>query len=135
MGITKTCNTCGATKPITDFYRQSSKKDGYQNRCKVCANIDVTSRLTKSKNRRYQLVSKYGLTPAEYDALLKKQDNCCAICKEPLTSSRNVHVDHDHTFGYTRGILCRGCNQGLGNFRENKEALMNAITYLEEWEV
>ena len=135
MPFTKTCNTCRETKRISEFYRQSAKKDGYQNRCKVCANLDVTKRMTASKNRKYVLQYKYGITPAEFDAMLKKQDNKCAICKNPFISSRGTHVDHDHTYGYVRGILCTTCNVGLGSFKDSIELLKQAAIYLEENEV
>jgi len=32
----KTCTLCGETKPIAEFYRQSSMRDGHRNECKTC---------------------------------------------------------------------------------------------------
>lgn len=56
------------------------------------------------------LKRRYGITPAEYDAILKKQGGVCDICKKPRTQKRRLHVDHDHRNGKVRGILCSRCN-------------------------
>ena len=129
----KTCNVCYERKSITDFYRQSSAKDGHQNRCKSCANSDVTKRLTSKKNRKYLIASKYGISEKEYDLLLAKQNNKCAICSSEFTST--PCVDHDHEHGYSRGLLCSNCNLGLGHFKDSISSLEKAITYLKEYEI
>lgn len=72
----------------------------------------------------------YGLTLLEYDDLLERQESACAICFTPVID-RSLHVDHDHISGSVRGLLCRGCNMGLGNFLDSVEHLRNAIRYLE----
>lgn len=70
---------------------------------------------------------RYGLTPEQFDALLAEQGLLCPIClKRPA-----VHVDHDHSTGRVRGILCEMCNGGLGQFRDNTTTIENAIAYLE----
>lgn len=60
----------------------------------------------------------------------EKQGWQCAICKAPLRNGKHVHLDHDHTTGKLRGVLCRGCNVGIGCFREDPVALAAAIQYL-----
>jgi hypothetical protein len=74
---------------------------------------------------------KYGLTIAEYDLMFEEQGRVCAICKEPTPKGKGFwHVDHDHTTGKVRGILCDWCNRGLGQYRDNVDYLLSAVTYL-----
>jgi hypothetical protein len=62
------------------------------------------------------------------------QNGKCAICKVDFTASgRAPHADHDHATWIPRGLLCAGCNTGLGMFKESPEALAAAIKYLKEW--
>ena len=80
--------------------------------------------------RRSRVRTTYGLEPKEYDELLSKQNNVCAICGEkPKTKS--LHVDHCHTTGSVRGLLCHGCNTAIGLLKEDKDIMQKAIKYLE----
>ena len=76
---------------------------------------------------------KYGISPEDYDTMLKEQDNKCKICLVSFTTLKlqNIHVDHCHTTNQIRGLLCSCCNGGLGFFKDNTETLTNAIVYLE----
>ncbi len=76
---------------------------------------------------------KYGITELEYARLLALQNGTCAICKSVDTGWKHewFHVDHCHETGKIRGLLCNGCNPGLGSFRENPEFLRNAAFYIE----
>lgn len=38
-----------------------------------------------------------------------KQGGRCGICLQPTPPASQV-LDHDHTTGYIRGMLCRNCN-------------------------
>lgn len=75
----------------------------------------------------------YGLTPERYAAMLAEQGKRCAICgtAEPGGRSGRWHVDHCHESNLVRGLLCSGCNIGLGHFKDDPERLRAAITYLE----
>lgn len=73
-------------------------------------------------------LKKYGLTLEEYTRLLEQSQGLCAICEQPM--ERPV-VDHDHSTGAFRGILCNSCNTALGGFRDNPQILRRAIAYLE----
>ena len=62
--------------------------------------------------REKYLLKKYGITVAQYNQLLKKQHNCCAIClKEASSFTKRLAVDHDHITGEIRGLLCTYCNR------------------------
>ncbi len=77
------------------------------------------------------LKMKYGITFAEYNEMLAKQNGCCAICgKSPSGFKRKFHVDHDHATGKIRGLLCVRCNFGLGYFEENPLLLDSAKKYI-----
>lgn len=80
-------------------------------------------------DRKTKLKMNYGMTLADFDALLLKQGDVCAICFGPK-GARQWHVDHDHKTGAVRGILCNNCNTGLGLFKENQVSLARAIEYL-----
>lgn len=65
----------------------------------------------------------------EYLLLLRTQEFKCAVCGDPINDKADL--DHDHNTGGVRGILCRACNVGLGNFRDSPERLQRAIEYLQ----
>ena len=84
------------------------------------------------KNRERKLKSRYGITIEEYNRLLKKQRGRCAICKLSEDEHTNsLAVDHCHSTGNIRGLLCARCNTGIGMLKDNIEVLKSAITYLE----
>jgi hypothetical protein len=77
--------------------------------------------------RTYHLRRRYGITAEEADALLEAQGGLCAICKVAPAA----HVDHDHATGAVRALLCFNCNGGLGQFKDNPEALHAAAYYVQ----
>lgn len=87
--------------------------------------------------RNHDLKKSFGIGIEQYDAMLVAQSGVCAICKLPENSidhrtggSRRLSVDHHHGTKKVRALLCRGCNQGIGNFREDVKLLRAAIEYL-----
>jgi hypothetical protein len=80
-------------------------------------------------NHVQRLKNVYGLTIEAIDAMLLKQDHKCPICQVNLKEARR-HIDHDHTTGKVRSILCSKCNLALG-FVENTDWLKAALLYLE----
>lgn len=82
---------------------------------------------------------KYGITEEEYYELLKKQKGVCKICGNPPSKKEHrknkkneyyLHVDHCHTTGAVRGLLCNNCNSGLGRFKDRIDLLDKAKDYL-----
>lgn len=89
----------------------------------------------KLKGREMHLASCYGITSADYEAMLKKQRHRCAICrcKEPGGRFNNRwHVDHCHKTKKVRGLLCHRCNLGLGYFHDKVKTVEAAILYLKK---
>jgi hypothetical protein len=88
-----------------------------------------------SEDRDYSrqiALRKYGLTPREYNALLRAQSGVCAICGQPPAANKILCVDHDHKTDEVRGLLCNNCNTGLGMFKDRIRLLAAAIVYLED---
>lgn len=78
---------------------------------------------TREKNLR----RRYGIGLVEYEALLESQGGLCAICQQPL---EKVHVDHCHTSGEVRGLLCPQCNSGIALLREDPRIINAAARYV-----
>jgi hypothetical protein len=77
--------------------------------------------------RKIRRAKRYGLTAEEYDGLLVLQNEVCAICSCVLS---DPHIDHSHSNGKVRGLLCHACNAGLGLFKDDTGILKQAILYL-----
>lgn len=58
--------------------------------------------------------------------LLTIQKRHCAICWDVLAE----HIDHDHATGAVRGMLCSGCNSGMGRLGDDPTSLRRAADYL-----
>ena len=81
---------------------------------------------------RERMLSEYGLNIDEYDSLLMKQNNRCAICRIHISEcKRRFAVDHNHKTEDVRGLLCFRCNAGVGKFEDDAELLKLAVKYLE----
>ncbi|MFE3031582.1 endonuclease domain-containing protein [Streptomyces canus] len=153
---TKTCSHCGEEKPVERFPLRADQADGLHFWCMSCKRekdraysaryraADPERKRASAiayQRRNRQTVSeaarryKYGLSSAEIAALIEAQGGGCALCRLPLGDS--FHVDHDHaccpgskTCGECiRGVLCRRCNIGLGQFNDDPDLLAAAAAY------
>jgi hypothetical protein len=106
------CPKCKELKPASDYW------GGY---CKPCR---------QKYNRDWFLQDKYRITADEFDTLLAQQSGGCALCGDVNLSGKNLFVDHDHTTGEVRGLLCHNCNYVIGYARDNIDILEKAIKYL-----
>lgn len=86
---------------------------------------------SKLSPRDARLKRLYGLQPGEYEAILAYQNGTCFICEKPPKEGKNLHVDHNHKTGLTRGLLCWQDNAALGKFRDESYRVNNAARYLE----
>jgi hypothetical protein len=115
------CPHCGA-----DAWRWM----GDRWRCSPCQRAADKARFTPEEIRRRNLLRRYGLTPEQYDALLVAQQGRCDICAEPMTGSRDPHVDHCHTTERIRSLLCGHCNRLLGAAQDDPTRLVAALDYI-----
>jgi hypothetical protein len=83
----------------------------------------------KAYNQSWKLKKRYGLTIEDYNTMLASQAGCCAICKRELSNTK-ICVDHNHTIGTIRGLLCSRCNTGIGQFLDDVNIMQAAINYL-----
>jgi hypothetical protein len=76
----------------------------------------------------------YNISPSTFNLMWESQSGKCAICEQPMEprgrKKSAVTVDHNHQTGKVRGLLCRGCNSGLGNFKDDPNVLRFAYEYL-----
>lgn len=133
----KTCSTCKGEKSLSEFHKTIRNGDGHHQRCKVCANY--ANKVSRDKdpnfNRRNNLRRSFGMSLDEYQRLYDSQDGVCAICRKPESVIRagkvlSLAVDHDHTSGRIRGLLCNNCNRGVGLFSDDTTIISRAVEYL-----
>lgn len=130
--ILRTCKHCGVRKPLEDFYAWSNGKR--HRGCKPCTlrkqreYYESRKEQKQEIRRRNHLKRKYGLSPEDYEAMRSQTAGACQICGKP---QKKLLVDHDHATGRVRGLLCKTCNWGLGQFYDSPELLMKAVDYLD----
>ena len=111
---TRDCRICKRHLSVSNFNPNRVRKNG---------TIEVETRCHDCKRS-----AKYGTTYDVIESMLADQNFCCAVCKDPLGKIR--HIDHCHSTGAVRGILCHGCNVGIGHFRNDPNYLRAAADYL-----
>lgn len=86
------------------------------------------------KSRESRLKCQYGVDAARFDAMMRKQDGKCAICRSgPNSWHGRLVVDHCHQTGVVRGLLCDKCNVGISRLGDGTvETLLAAIRYIEQ---
>jgi len=142
------CYKCKAEKPADQFMPSEQKKKGYK-RCRLCLSkyLREISKLPRSARRRNYYEKKpeqrardrrrdtitrnYNVRLSWIEDLLKHQKGRCAICKSKQSKGfKSLCVDHSHSSGEVRGMLCDRCNSGIGQFRDSPALLASAILYL-----
>lgn len=134
----KKCTKCGVEKPEDSdhFYKHPDGKNGLNPQCKECHGAQTLKWKKKNPSNVKRItrrghLKQYGLTETSYEAILFSQNNKCAICARMLSCvGVQTDVDHCHTTGKVRGILCNLCNSALGKFQNSEEVLFAAIEYL-----
>lgn len=98
----------------------------------VCPDCRKDPRANAQARDRARTLRSYGLTRADWDALVKKQRDRCAICQTTRPGGRGErwHIDHDHVTGQVRGLLCGRCNSGIGFFLDDPEIIRAAARYV-----
>lgn len=87
------------------------------------------------KWRLMQVKRVYGLSESEYRELEARANGVCGICKKPPEGDgrgmRQLHVDHNHTTGKVRALLCKKCNLAVGYLEENAGRARDLAIYLD----
>jgi len=128
----KKCYRCKEEKDISLFSKEHKREDGLTTKCKPCAAVlyktwrEKNKDTQKIKDRISYYISKYSLTKEEAIRLVEDRVGECLICKNkaPLV------VDHCHTTGKVRGLICHACNSMLGYARDNTDTMLAGILYL-----
>lgn len=124
------CKKCSDDLPLNNFYFNKNGKYKKQNVCKKCMNV-----YDYKTDKNNKLKKAYGITLKEYEELLSKQNGKCVICNidnngKYRSKLRAFAVDHCHSTGKIRGLLCSDCNTGIGLLKDNVNFLESAIKYL-----
>ena len=139
----KRCRDCGEVKPFEAFYPKSGREQyrnsaaGYSHACKRCTITSTAEyrnnnpKKAKSADDNSRLKRVYGIDLVEYNRMFAAQGGCCAGCKRHQSELKfKLAVDHCHSSGIIRGLLCISCNAALGNVKDDIEILDSLITYL-----
>ncbi len=132
---TKPCSRCKITKDVAEFSKDKQHFTGYKSACKVCSKQDWikwrTNNLEYSRkaDRISHYIRNYGLSIEDAKTLVENRTGMCKICSNvaPLV------VDHCHTTGLVRGLICSPCNSVLGYSKDNINTLKESIKYLEDF--
>lgn len=130
----KRCCMCHFTKEVAQFCADRNEPDGLLNRCRPC-NSSMSSTYhakNKDKAKNRWLLHKFNITLTQYTEILARQGGRCAVCHRTNPEQKYFPVDHKHSTGQVRGILCGTCNVGIGMFYDNPELLRQAAQYLEQ---
>jgi hypothetical protein len=156
VGILKLCTKCNKKQDISSFTNDKYKKDGKRTQCRNCDreyeknNIENKRKYRKDNNKsRVEYMKKfrsenkemvqnsrlkkiYGISYQDYSLMLESQKYVCAICEKVCQTGRSLAVDHCHTTGKIRGLLCSKCNVSIGLLNDDYKLLEKAYKYLYE---
>ena len=142
----RACRDCEEEKSLDEFINNKVFKDGKDTLCILCnrkrvkqwrkrepelRKEQVKKESGKSYTQNKHLKALYGITYIEYNKMFTEQNGCCAICGIHQSKlKKRLFVDHNHSTGKIRKLLCHHCNAMLGMAKENTTTLLNAIDYL-----
>ena len=123
------CSRCGDFKTADNYVLEGDvrafKGVAMRSVCRPCDEF---------RKWKATLPKRYGITFEQYELMLAEQNGECAVCgTDNAGSSRTsgrLFVDHCHTSGKVRGLLCHNCNQGIGHLQDDIDRLRSAIEYL-----
>lgn len=124
---TRKCFKCGDRKPFTaEFFPEDARRPpDLKGTCRTCLRAAV---------RNSSLMALYGIGSVQFDQIMTAQGCACAVCGLHLdgeSKKTTPHIDHCHSTGKVRGILCHQCNVLLGNAKDSPALLAAAIKYLD----
>ena len=140
MKLNRTCPKCDREISYTTqkILNAAIKKGSY---CVTCQRtmpkshpIGILNKNWKGGQKVSELkkqAAQYGLTVDDYNQMFAEQKGCCKIChKHQSEFKERLSIDHCHTSGKVRGLLCNKCNRGLGFFDDSIALIQSALTYL-----
>ncbi len=141
----KFCKKCERNLPLESFGKRTASPDGKMYECKECVvkksvkwakeNPErfkknqakfYAKETTKRYRKDWRLKKEFGISLDDYDKMCESIYHKCEICGD----QSSLDVDHCHTNGNVRGLLCGNCNRGIGLLKDNIDILQNAINYL-----
>lgn len=135
----KRCSKCKEEKELSEFHKDKQKSDGLYSSCRSCMAEIYTSKEFREKRKhpryanikRKHKVKSFGLTVEEYESLIQKQGNKCAICNKHQSQLKKLlSIDHNHKTGKVRGLLCGNCNRGIGFLEDSPAIMRKAVDYV-----
>lgn len=94
-------------------------------------------RKNKERVQGHEIKTRFGISLDDYNKMMEDQQGVCKICGLPESKldhrsklPRRLAVDHCHSTGKVRGLLCSDCNTALGLMKDNPKLLNEAIKYL-----
>lgn len=138
MKTERTCTICRTIKNREEFYARSSY-------CKPCARTRAQEYYRNSGREKYfseresrnlkatkrSRVVKYGVTHEMFETMVEEVDAVCPGCsRNEIEFDKKWCVDHCHTSGKVRGVLCSRCNIALGHVQDDIKTLEGLISYL-----
>ena len=107
-------------KDANDFHKHKIMKIGLSPICKDC-------------NYSAAIKRRYGIDLQDYQRILESQNGKCEICNGGLVRNRKrFDIDHCHTTGKVRGLLCSNCNRAIGLLRDNVRIAEKMVEYLQK---
>ena len=134
----KYCNSC-SNQISTQWKKDNPEKVKLQKNNWTKNNKDKVKQhkanLSLETIKKHRLKSSYNLSIEDFYAMYEESNKSCSICNKPLeihTQNKSIMacVDHDHVTGKVRGILCNGCNRGIGFLQDSPTLLNKAAEYL-----
>ena len=134
------CRSCAKQQGKQYYKTHKKKKRQYGKQYRETHKEEI-----KQRNKRYlkthgeeirkrdklrSRIKKYGITIKQELEMLEKQENKCAICGKKLSNLTEANIDHDHSTGKVRGLLCNNCNTAIGMLRETPELFDKAKEYI-----
>lgn len=130
------CKQCGSARIRTPRSLEAKRAYYHKHRDKNIARAKRQREILKTNpdwqriRRNEFLCQRFGITIEQYDQMAQEQHGVCAICQQP-PPKQSLSVDHCHSTGKIRGLLCTICNAILGRWKDNPECALNAVQYLQ----
>ncbi len=137
----KKCSQCQEVKELTEFFKDASVKGGYRSNCKVCKmkttdawrvnnreRFNALHRVYNKNNYQKLRMQRYKITPEIYANILAEQKGVCAVCERLPPQKKSLCIDHRHSDGKVRGLLCYKCNRDM-SVVDSPEHLQKLLDY------